>query len=268
MRAQEAFNLSNKAAGTYPYSVQGGQYQLSAHAAWAGGSLTLKQALPDGSTFFPLYLKPDAYGATAPASTATASDLATAISDEPTTTTVATNVATLVSDGASPTQAHVTTLNTNWGTLKTAIDTWVTATNTFLSVGKAFMVAVAGFNVSGTDTVNNDIASLVVPDYTAFAAAVAQLVTDGASPTQAHVTTANTAWGILLTAINLLKTNLGTTSTDFTTFAALVPGSALQQVPNLAADGIGTVFLVPGQIELVFATGSALFASLARIPTE
>src|SRR5271166_2370205 len=35
--------------------------------------------------------------------------------------TVATNVATLVSDGASPTQAHVTTLNTNWGSLKAAL---------------------------------------------------------------------------------------------------------------------------------------------------
>src|ERR1019366_581928 len=185
MRAQEAFNLSNKAAGTYPYSVQGGRYMLSAHAAWAGGSLTLKQALPDGSTFFPLYLKPVAWGATAPASTASAADLATAISDEVTTTTVAANVGTLVSDGASPTQAHVTTLNSNWGTLKTAIDTWVTATNTFLTVGKAYMAAVAGFNVSGTEIVNADIASLVIPDYTAFAAAVGVLVADGASPTQA-----------------------------------------------------------------------------------
>jgi hypothetical protein len=33
------------------------------------------------------------------------------------TATVAANVATLVADGASPTQAHVTTLNTNWGAL-------------------------------------------------------------------------------------------------------------------------------------------------------
>jgi len=37
--------------------------------------------------------------------------------------TVAANVATLVADGATPTQAHVTTLNTNWGTLNTAINT-------------------------------------------------------------------------------------------------------------------------------------------------
>lgn len=33
------------------------------------------------------------------------------------TTTVAANVATLVADGATPTQAHVTTLNTNWTAL-------------------------------------------------------------------------------------------------------------------------------------------------------
>lgn len=38
------------------------------------------------------------------------------------TTTVAANIATLVADGASPTQGHVNTLNTNWGTLLTLID--------------------------------------------------------------------------------------------------------------------------------------------------
>lgn len=38
------------------------------------------------------------------------------------TTAVAADVATLVADGASPTQAHVTTLNTDWGTLLTAIN--------------------------------------------------------------------------------------------------------------------------------------------------
>jgi hypothetical protein len=32
-------------------------------------------------------------------------------------TTVDANIATLVADGASPTQAHVTTLNTNWAAL-------------------------------------------------------------------------------------------------------------------------------------------------------
>lgn len=36
---------------------------------------------------------------------------------------------------------------------------------------------------------------------TDVAAAVAALVADGASPTQGHVTTLNTAWGLLATAI-------------------------------------------------------------------
>jgi len=41
-------------------------------------------------------------------------------------TAVAADIATLVADGATPTQAHVTTLNTDWGTLKALIDTAVT----------------------------------------------------------------------------------------------------------------------------------------------
>jgi hypothetical protein len=36
--------------------------------------------------------------------------------------TVAADVATLVADGASPTQGHVNTLNTDWTSLKTVID--------------------------------------------------------------------------------------------------------------------------------------------------
>lgn len=35
-------------------------------------------------------------------------------------TAVAADVATLVADGATPTQAHVTTLNTDWGAIATA----------------------------------------------------------------------------------------------------------------------------------------------------
>lgn len=41
---------------------------------------------------------------------------------------------------------------------------------------------------------------------TNVAAAVAALVADGASPTQAHVTTLNTAWGLLATAIAAANT--------------------------------------------------------------
>src|SRR5689334_15299312 len=36
--------------------------------------------------------------------------------------TVATDIATLVSDGASPTQGHVNTLNTDWTAYKASID--------------------------------------------------------------------------------------------------------------------------------------------------
>ncbi len=42
---------------------------------------------------------------------------------------------------------------------------------------------------------------------TDVAAAVAVLVADGASPTQAHVNTLNTAWGLLATAIATAKTS-------------------------------------------------------------
>ena len=38
----------------------------------------------------------------------------------PASATVAANIATLVTDGASPTQGHVNTLNTNWGTFLTS----------------------------------------------------------------------------------------------------------------------------------------------------
>jgi hypothetical protein len=53
---------------------------------------------------------------------------------------------------------------------------------------------------------------------TAVANAVAALVADGASPTQAHVTTLNSAWGTLLTAIGTLNTAIGAADT-----AAAVP---------------------------------------------
>lgn len=42
-------------------------------------------------------------------------------------TAVAADIATLVADGATPTQAHVTTLNTDWGTYKAAADAYTGA---------------------------------------------------------------------------------------------------------------------------------------------
>lgn len=44
----------------------------------------------------------------------------------PSTTTVDTDVSTLVADGASPTQGHVNTLNTDWSAFKTALSTYQT----------------------------------------------------------------------------------------------------------------------------------------------
>jgi hypothetical protein len=37
---------------------------------------------------------------------------------------------------------------------------------------------------------------------------------------------------------------------------------------SLVTDGVGYVDLTPGKYELVFATGSALYASVARVPLE
>lgn len=74
-----------------------------------------------GTAFGEGRLTPDANQTGAGLSAATAvTDNAAVVAAQ---ATVAANVATLVADGASPTQAHVTTLNTNWGTLNTAITT-------------------------------------------------------------------------------------------------------------------------------------------------
>lgn len=69
----------------------------------AAFTATLNQSLGAGS------YSVDAKGLSDPSATAA-----------PATTTVAANIATLVADGASPTQGHVNTLNTNWGTFLTS----------------------------------------------------------------------------------------------------------------------------------------------------
>jgi hypothetical protein len=56
----------------------------------------------------------------------------------PATTTVAANIATLVADGASPTQGHVNTLNTNWGTFLTAYNLYAAGVGT-LTANATFM---------------------------------------------------------------------------------------------------------------------------------
>ncbi len=50
-------------------------------------------------------------------------------------TSVAADIAVLVADGASPTQGHVNTLNSDWATFKTALDLLTTA----LAVGDAVL---------------------------------------------------------------------------------------------------------------------------------
>lgn len=58
-------------------------------------------------------------------------------------------------------------------------------------------------------------------------AAVGVLVADGVAPTQGHVNTLNTAWGLLKTAIALASTNANLISTTAlsTALALIVPGS-------------------------------------------
>ena len=75
--------------------------------------------------------------------------------------TFETALAVLVADGASPTQVHVTTVNTAYSALNTP------------HLGHRHYVAA---------------------NKTAFESALATLVADGASPTQAHVTAANSAY--------------------------------------------------------------------------
>lgn len=70
---------------------------------------TVSQTLSDGSAS----ATPDGGGAPSVTNAATITAAQTL---------VAADVAVLVADGATPTQAHVTTLNTNWGTLNTALN--------------------------------------------------------------------------------------------------------------------------------------------------
>lgn len=74
-------------------------------------------------------------------------------SNLPATTTVAANIATLVADGASPTQAHVTTLNGNWTTYLAALSAAITAASHDLSVV---------FNDSTLDTVDKKVQAVAL----------------------------------------------------------------------------------------------------------
>lgn len=47
----EAVKFSNISATTAPFVLKGGQYQYTVVATWGGGSVTLEQLGPDGSTY-------------------------------------------------------------------------------------------------------------------------------------------------------------------------------------------------------------------------
>lgn len=62
-------------------------------------------------------------------------------------------------------------------------------------------------NLTAATTADTDAGTAAGTLTTNVAAAVAALVADGASPTQGHVNTLNTAWGLLATAIAQAKTS-------------------------------------------------------------
>lgn len=87
-------------------------------------------------------------GSVAPASTSAATAAGTL------TTNVAAAVAVLVADGASPTQAHVTTLNTAWGPLATAVaaaNTASTAANVVLDIDTSVVTTKNGVKAAMRD---------------------------------------------------------------------------------------------------------------------
>jgi hypothetical protein len=99
---------------------------------------------------------PDASAAVVTAVT----DAATAVAAAPSTAAVAAALAVLVADGASPTQAHVNTLNTAWGTLLTAIGTLNTAvllvqTDVAAASGDVGADVAVSFNPDNVLTKNN-----------------------------------------------------------------------------------------------------------------
>lgn len=257
MRAPESIAFKTSVQGSSPATVlQGGHYQLSGvSSGWNGAVLSVDQLLPSG------YFGPPSNGVAG-------ADLATAIAGDPVVTTVAANVGTLVSDGASPTQAHVTTLSGNWASLKTVVDAWLVLVGTFKTDFAAWVLTTKGFGVS-TTTVEGNVTGIALPSYTAFAAALAVLVADGATPTQTHVGTANSAYGTLATAISTLHTLLGTISTNFNIAVAAIV--ALNFGMALTASGVTDGYLPPGDYRLSVGSGTpsaALSAALVSIPGE
>lgn len=100
--------------------------------------------------------------------TALAAAIAAAVALAASSTTVAANIATLVADGASPTQGHVTTLNTNWGTFltaKNAADAAVAALSTTAAAASVAADVSILFNTSNVVSRNklNEAVSKLLP---------------------------------------------------------------------------------------------------------
>lgn len=71
-----------------------------------------------------------------------------------------------------------------------------------VTIGQALGPEKFNTSVAGT---SDAVTSTAAVDTTAVAAAIAVLVADGATPTQAHVTTLNSAWTTLLAEITAAK---------------------------------------------------------------
>lgn len=79
------------------------------------------------------------------------------------------------------------------------------------TVGTGLMATI-GQGAASSATLATAQTDALALTYAAFAAALAVLVADGASPTQAHVTTANSAWTTLKTAIDLVVADVAAIS--------------------------------------------------------
>lgn len=81
MRSEQAVRFSNISADTSAFELGGGLYQFAVVATWGGGTVSLKQLGPDGSTYLSLadvtanggqqlYLPPGQYKVTVTTATA------------------------------------------------------------------------------------------------------------------------------------------------------------------------------------------------------
>lgn len=95
-------------------------------------------------------------------------------------------------------------------------------------------------------------------------------VTNGAAATHGpffvqgglYLLSAEATWGGGSLTLQQKLPNGAAFSTHILTPASVTPAA------TLTANGVGLVYLAPGEVQLVFATGSALYAALTRIPLD